>query len=231
MLTLWLCPWDRPCYGHWLTSSLLFKVLCQENFLHFLPSPLSPLVETFSFNIPTIITATISDHGKKHLKVPPPGPTYSFSFAELTLRAPFHIPIRHPNHKYSTNLHHPQMTPHAKGSLPVPITSQWICNEIYNAIMLRFKFGFIFRNYKFYRLWNQEIVTHLLATYTAYISRPNNSSYLQYFQPKRVTWPKEFISCYFVSINATDFGYWTHSLNTHQDDYTTRVPAVAYHQC
>ena len=107
----------------------------------------------------------------------------------------------------------------------------YVCNEIYNAIMLRFKFEFIFRNYKFYWLWNQEVVSYLLTAVTAYHSKPYNSSYLEYFQLPRVTWPEELISCYFVSINATDFGYWTHSLNTHQDDYTTRVPAVAYHQC
>jgi len=51
-----------------------------------------------------------------------------------------------------------------------------ICNEIYNAIMLRFKFGFIFRNYKFYHLRNQETVSHLLTAVTAYHSKPYNSS-------------------------------------------------------
>jgi len=105
-----------------------------------------------------------------------------------------------------------------------------LCNEIYNTITLRFKFGFIFQNYKFYYLWNQEMVSHLLTAVTAYHSKPYNSSYLEYFRLSRVAWPEEFISCYFVSINVTDFGYWTYSLNTHQDDYTTRVPAVAYHQ-
>ena len=106
----------------------------------------------------------------------------------------------------------------------------YVCNEIYNNIILRFKFGFIFRNYKFYYLWNQEMVSHLLTADTAYHSKRYNSSYLEYFRLPRVAWPEEFISCYFVSINATDFGYWTHSLNTRQDDYTTRVPAVAYHR-
>jgi len=105
------------------------------------------------------------------------------------------------------------------------------CNEIYYNIMLRFKFGFIFRNYKFYYLWNQEMVSHLFTAVTAYHSKPYNSSYLEYFQLPLVAWSEEFLGCYFVSINATDFGYWTHSLNTHQDDYTTREPAVAYHQC
>jgi hypothetical protein len=70
----------------------------------------------------------------------------------------------------------------------------------------------------------------LLAVHTAYYCKRYNSSQLEHFQPKTVTWPEEFITSYFVSINATDFGYWTHSLNTYQDDYTTRVPAVAYFQ-
>jgi hypothetical protein len=50
------------------------------------------------------------------------------------------------------------------------------CNEIYNTIMLRFKFGFIFRNYKFYWLWNQETASHLLTAVTVYRSKPYNSS-------------------------------------------------------
>jgi hypothetical protein len=105
-------------------------------------------------------------------------------------------------------------------------------NKIYNAITLRSKFGFIFRNYKFYRLWNQKTCIQLFTAYTAYYSKQAVQFLIVEIlsTQESVTWPEEFFSCYFVSVNATVFGYWTHSLNTHQDDYTTRVPAVACHQ-
>jgi hypothetical protein len=60
--------------------------------------------------------------------------------------------LTHNTHIHSLTYTHTHTHTQHSHTLTHTHTHSHTCNEIYNTIMLRFNFGFIFRNYKFYHL-------------------------------------------------------------------------------